>query len=59
MATRKKARSGPKRDVRVCSRLSKAEARKLKRVQNYVGSTSGYYSEAEAIRFLIRDWESP
>ena len=49
---------GPKRRYRVTAALNQDERRKLAKVRRYVHSMTGYGSTAEALRYLIRDWET-
>ncbi len=45
------------RRTRVETRLTPDELKQLRVVQRYVHKMSGYKSRAEALRFLIRNWE--
>ena len=51
MSARKKLRV-----YRVGAILNRTERSMLRRVRRYVKAMSGYDSDAEALRFLIRDW---
>jgi hypothetical protein len=48
-----------KRPVRVATALTRSEARALRHVRRYVAQMTGWDSDAEALRFLIRNWETP
>jgi hypothetical protein len=54
------AGEGPKRKIRVETRLNREEARALRRARDYVRAMTGEpCSKAEALRFLIRNWSEP
>lgn len=46
-----------KRTVRVATTLTRGEAAMLRQVQRYVHGFTGIRSKAEALRFLVRNWE--
>jgi hypothetical protein len=46
-----------KRTVRVATTLTRSEAAMLRKVQRYVWSFTGDRTTAEALRFLVRNWE--
>ncbi len=46
------------RAKRVTTHLNSAELRALRKVRRYVGQFCGIETTAEALRFLIRNWEA-
>ncbi len=45
------------RRIRVETRLTRGELAALRKVKRYVAALSGYKSRAEALRYLIRNWQ--